>query len=97
VYIAAYLLPAGRAWQAPRAPTWNRWCAQHDSGKGGHTCNLRAEVSDPRCSVSARCDYELALARLSPEPLKPLVTKLLVTAQRSARAACLRRVSQDRA
>jgi pimeloyl-ACP methyl ester carboxylesterase len=53
---------------------------------GGVTCNLRAEVV--RSALFGQCtdaDYEYALARMTPEPLKPLVTKLLVTAHRFGR------------
>jgi pimeloyl-ACP methyl ester carboxylesterase len=49
----------------------------------GATCNLQPQVI--RSALFGQCsdaDYEHALARMTPEPLKPLVTPLKVTAQR---------------
>ena len=87
VYVAAYLLPA-RATLAAEA--------RADSGSlippimipaaSGVTCTVRASVA--REAFYGRCsdaDAETALARLSPEPLKPLVTPLDITAGRYGR------------
>jgi hypothetical protein len=53
---------------------------------GGSTCLLDAKVI--RAALFGQCsdaDYEYALARMSPEPLKPLVTRLRVSASRFGR------------
>jgi pimeloyl-ACP methyl ester carboxylesterase len=84
VYLAAYLLPAGGSLtEAARADRQSLVPPNMISAAGGATCNLRAEVI--RDALFGQCtdaDYEFALARMSPEPLKPLVTPLKVTAQR---------------
>jgi pimeloyl-ACP methyl ester carboxylesterase len=81
VYVAGYLLPArGTVAEAARR--------DHDSlvppnmipSATGITCRLRESVI--REALFGECpdaDYELALAHLSPEPLKPLVTPLRIT------------------
>lgn len=87
VYVAAYLLPA-RATLAAEA--------RHDAeslippnmipAASGLTCTVRAEVI--REAFYNRCNDEdaaYALARLTPEPLKPLVTPLELTPARYGR------------
>lgn len=87
VYLAAYLLPAG----AQIAAT-----ARDDAGSlvpanllpaaSGITCTLRAEVV--RDAFHGDCDAATATwaaSRLTPEPLKPLVTPLRVSAERFGR------------
>ncbi len=84
VYLSAYLLPAGGSLaEAARADRESLVPPNMIPAAGGVTCNLRAEVI--RDALFGQCtdaDYEYALARMSPEPLKPLVTPLKVTAQR---------------
>lgn len=87
VYVAAYLLPAGVTLAAE---------ARRDAGSlipsnmipasSGVTCTVRANVI--RAAFYGNCsdaDVEFASARLSPEPLKPLVTPLELTAGRYGR------------
>jgi pimeloyl-ACP methyl ester carboxylesterase len=87
VYLSAYLVPAGGSLaESARADLESLVPPNMIPAMGGVTCNLRAEVI--RSALFGQCtdaDYEHALARMSPEPLKPLVTKLLVTAQRFGR------------
>jgi pimeloyl-ACP methyl ester carboxylesterase len=84
VYLSAYLLPAGMTLaESARADAGSLVPANMIPAGGGHTCNLRTEVI--REALFGQCtdaDYEYALARMSPEPLKPLVTRLKVTTGR---------------
>ena len=87
VYLSGYLLPAGQSVADQ---------AREDAGsliapnmvpvKRGHTCTLREEVV--REAFYGECsdeDVAYARARLSPEPLKPLVAPMLVTEDRFGR------------
>ena len=87
VYLSAYLLPAGGTLAESAR-------ADHDSlvppnmvpAAGGITCNLRGSVvRDALFGLCADADYEYALTRMRPEPLKPLVTPLRVSEQRFGR------------
>lgn len=87
VYLSAYLLPAGGTLAESARE-------DHDSlvppnmvpAAGGITCNLRSSViRDALFGLCAEEDYQFALARMRPEPLKPLVTKLRVSKQRFGR------------
>jgi len=84
VYLSAYLLPAGTSLaDAARTDTESLVPPNMIPAADGHTCNLRAEVIRP--ALFGHCtdaDYEYALARMTPEPLKPLVTRMKVSAQR---------------
>ncbi len=84
VYVSAYLLPAGASLAAAaRADLESLVPPNMIPAAGGLTCNLRAEVI--RAALFGQCtdaDYEYALARMTPEPLKPLVTSLKVSARR---------------
>lgn len=87
VYVSAYLLPAGASLaESARADVESLVPPNMIPAVGGVTCNLRATVI--RESLFGQCtdaDYEYAFTRMSPEPLKPLVTPLKVTAQRFGR------------
>lgn len=87
VYVSGYLLPAGATLAAAaRGDRDSLVTPNMVPASGGVTCNLRASVI--REALFAECsdeDYEFALARMTPEPLKPLVTKLEVTAGRFGR------------
>ena len=87
VYVAAYLLPA-------RATLANEARSDADSlippnmipAASGVTCTVRSSVV--REAFYGRCsdtDAEFAQSRLSPEPLKPLVTPLDITPERFGR------------
>ncbi len=84
VYLAAYLLPAGGTLaEAARADRESLVPPNMIPAQGGVTCHLDPAVI--RAALFGHCtdaDYEYALARMSPEPLKPLVSPLKVTAQR---------------
>jgi pimeloyl-ACP methyl ester carboxylesterase len=84
VYLSAYLLPAGASLAGTaRTDLESLVPPNMIPAAGGITCNLRAEIIRP--ALFGQCtdaDYEYALARMTPEPLKPLVTPLKVTAQR---------------
>jgi pimeloyl-ACP methyl ester carboxylesterase len=84
VYVSAYLLPAGATLAAAaRTDAESLVPPNMIPAAGGVTCNLRAEVIRP--ALFGQCtdaDYEYALARMTPEPLKPLVTPLRVTTPR---------------
>ncbi len=87
VYVSGYLLTGGST-LAGTARNDLRSLVPPNMvpASGGVTCNLRAGVI--REALFGECsdeDYEFALAHMSPEPLKPLVTKLAVTAQRFGR------------
>jgi pimeloyl-ACP methyl ester carboxylesterase len=87
VYVSGYLLPAGSTLAE---------VARRDSGSlvppnmipaaSGVTCRLRHEViRDALFGACLDADYEFALARMNPEPLKPLVTPLEVSETRFGR------------
>ncbi|HEY6123271.1 MAG TPA: alpha/beta fold hydrolase [Steroidobacteraceae bacterium] len=84
VYLSAYLLPSGRSLaEAARADVQSLVPPNMVPAESGHTCNLRPEVI--REALFGHCtdaDVDYALAHLSPEPLKPLVTPLKVTPER---------------
>jgi pimeloyl-ACP methyl ester carboxylesterase len=84
VYVSAYLLAAGESLAgAARTDLESLVPPNMIPVAGGITCNLRQEVIRP--ALFGQCtdaDYETALARMTPEPLKPLVTPMKVTAQR---------------
>jgi pimeloyl-ACP methyl ester carboxylesterase len=76
VYVSAYLLPAGATLAATaRTDVDSLVPPNMIPADSGVTCTLRAEVIRPALfGQCADADYERALARLTPEPLKPLVT-----------------------
>lgn len=84
VYLAAYLLPAGASLaDAARTDLDSLVPPNMIPAADGHTCNLRADVIRP--ALFGQCtdaDYEYARARMTPEPLKPLVTRMKVSAPR---------------
>jgi pimeloyl-ACP methyl ester carboxylesterase len=87
VYVAAYLLPAGAtlAAAARRDPD-SLIPPNMIPATGGVTCSVRPDVV--REAFYGRCadaDVDFARARLSPEPLKPLVTPLEITQARYGR------------
>jgi pimeloyl-ACP methyl ester carboxylesterase len=81
VYVAAYLLPAGGSVAAAaRADAGSLVPANMVAAESGVTCTLRP--ASLRDAFYGDCDEEtvaFARERLSPEPLKPLVTPLKVT------------------
>jgi len=87
VYLSAYLLPAGGSLaESARADRESLVPPNMIPAEGGVTCNLRAEVIRP--ALFGQCtdtDYKYALARMTPEPLKPLVTPLKLTEPRFGR------------
>jgi pimeloyl-ACP methyl ester carboxylesterase len=87
VYLAAYLLPArGTVAAEARSDTESLIAANMIPAASGLTCTVRREalrqVFYGNCSDA---DFDYARDRLSPEPLKPLVTALDVTAERFGR------------
>lgn len=84
VYLAAYLLPAGVTVAAEaRKDADSLVPANMVPAASGVTCTLRPEVI--RDAFFGDCDEEtfrFARDRLTPEPLKPLVTSPVVTAAR---------------
>ena len=84
VYLAAYLLPAGGSVAAEaRADEGSLIPANMVAAESGATCTLRPEVIQQ--AFYGDCDQEtvaFARGRLSPEPLKPLVTNLKISAQK---------------
>jgi len=84
IYVSAYLLPAGMTLAgAARADSGSLVPPNMIPAESGITCTLRFDVIRP--ALFGQCteaDYQQALARLTPEPLKPLVTPLKVSAQR---------------
>jgi pimeloyl-ACP methyl ester carboxylesterase len=84
VYLSAYLIPVGQSLAGvARTDSDSLVPPNMIPAASGHTCNLRAEVIRPALfGQCADADCEYALARMTPEPLKPLVTPLKVTAQR---------------
>jgi pimeloyl-ACP methyl ester carboxylesterase len=87
VYVAAYLLPAGATLAAEaRRDAQSLVPPNMIPAASGSTCTLRADVV--AAAFYGQCpeaDVEFARARLSPEPLKPLVTPLHLTAARYGR------------
>jgi pimeloyl-ACP methyl ester carboxylesterase len=83
VYLSAYLLRAGDSVAAEaRRDTESLIAANMIPARGGVTCGLRPEVL--REAFYGDCtaeDAALAAARVSPEPLKPLVTPLRISDQ----------------
>jgi pimeloyl-ACP methyl ester carboxylesterase len=84
VYVSAYLLPAGMTLAgAARTDTESLVPPNMIPADSGITCTLRFDII--RKALFGHCteaDYQHALARLTPEPLKPLVTPLKVSAKR---------------
>jgi pimeloyl-ACP methyl ester carboxylesterase len=84
VYLSAYLVPARTSLaETARTDVESLVPPNMIPAAGGITCSLRAEVIRP--ALFGQCtdaDYEYALDHLSPEPLKPLVTPLKITAPR---------------
>jgi pimeloyl-ACP methyl ester carboxylesterase len=81
VYLAAYLLPAGETLaNAARTDAGSLVPANMIPAASGVTCTLRpAVVRDAFYGHCSDEDFAFARSRLSPEPLKPLVTPLSVT------------------
>lgn len=81
VYLAAYLLPAGGSVAAAaRADVGSLIPANMVAAESGVTCTLRPEILQD--AFYGDCDAEtraVARQRLTPEPLKPLVTTLKIT------------------
>jgi pimeloyl-ACP methyl ester carboxylesterase len=81
VYLAAYLLPAGGSVAAEaRSDSGSLIPANMMAADSGVTCTLRPGIV--REAFYGDCEdetFEFARARLSPEPLKPLITNLKVT------------------
>jgi pimeloyl-ACP methyl ester carboxylesterase len=82
VYVAAYLLPDGASVaECARADPDSLVAPNMVPARGGVTCTLKPEVV--REAFYGSCTPETAAwaeARLTPEPLKPLVTPLSLTA-----------------
>jgi pimeloyl-ACP methyl ester carboxylesterase len=100
VYVAGYLLPAGgTVAEAARSDLDSLVPPNMIPAAGGATCRLRESVI--REALFGQCndeDYEFALARLAPEPLKPLVTALRISEQGFGRIPrAYVECSQDRA
>jgi pimeloyl-ACP methyl ester carboxylesterase len=87
VYVAAYLLPDGATLAAQaRADAGSLIAPNMVPAAAGVTCTLRADIV--RDALYGRCslaDADWATARLSPEPLKPLVTPLRLSDGRFGR------------
>lgn len=84
VYLAAYLLPSGaKLADTARGDADSLIAANMIPAASGVTCTVRAsavrEIFYGRCSEE---DIEYASAHLCPEPLKPLVTPLQLSAAR---------------
>ena len=84
IYLSAYLLPNGRSVAAAaRDDADSLIPANMIPAAGGVTCTLRADI--PAAAFYGQCsaaDRAYALARLSPEPLKPLAARVKVSAAR---------------
>lgn len=87
VYLSAYLIPArGSLATTARTDVESLVPPNMIPAAGGVTCSLRREVIRP--ALFGHCtdeDYDFALAHMAPEPLKPLATKLELTAERFGR------------
>jgi pimeloyl-ACP methyl ester carboxylesterase len=81
VYLAGYLVPAGGTLaDTARGDQESLVPPNMIPAEGGMTCSLRASViRDALFGLCSDADYEWALNRMRPEPLKPLVTPLRVT------------------
>ena len=99
VYVAAYLLPAHATLAAEaRRDTESLIPANMIPAASGLTCTVRASViREAFYGCCPEVDYAFARERLSPEPLKPLVTPLEITAENFGRVprACVE-TTQDR-
>jgi pimeloyl-ACP methyl ester carboxylesterase len=87
VYLSAYLLPTGANLAAEaRTDTDSLVPTNMIAARSGVTCTMRSEVVGEaffgHCSAE---DRAYAIARLAPEPLKPLVTSLSLTHERFGR------------
>jgi pimeloyl-ACP methyl ester carboxylesterase len=84
VYISGYLLPAGATVAAlARQDTDSLVPPNMIPAEGGVTCQLRESViRDALFGECTEADCDYAIARLTPEPLKPLVTPLRITTPR---------------
>jgi pimeloyl-ACP methyl ester carboxylesterase len=84
VYLSAYLLPAGTSLaDEARRDAESVIAANMVPADSGITCTVRE--SAVREAFYGQCneeDYQYARARLTPEPLKPLVTPLTITPER---------------
>ena len=87
VYLAAYLLPAGGSVaESARNDPESLVPPNMVPAASGLTCSLRESViRDALFGLCEDADLAFALAQLKPEPLKPLVTPLRVTADRFGR------------
>ena len=87
IYVAAYLLPArGTVAAAARRDTGSLIAANMIPAASGVTCTVRREaLRDLFYNNCGDADFEFARDRLSPEPLKPLVTALDVSPERFGR------------
>jgi pimeloyl-ACP methyl ester carboxylesterase len=87
VYLSAYLLPpGGSVAEAARADAGSLIAANMVPAEPGVTCTIPPDIA--RQAFYGGCDAqttEFALSRLRPEPLRPLVTPLRVSAQRFGR------------
>jgi len=81
VYLSAYLLPAGASLaEEARRDTGSIIAANMIPADSGITCSVReSAVRDAFYGMCSEADYEHARIRLSPEPLRPLVTPLTIT------------------
>ena len=84
VYLAAYLLPAGASVaQAARADVDSLLTPNMIPVERGVSCTLRpAVLRDAFYGSCSDADFEYARQRLTPQPLKPLVTVLDVSERR---------------
>jgi pimeloyl-ACP methyl ester carboxylesterase len=87
VYVSGYLLPAGASLaESARGDEESLVPPNMIAARGGVTCSLRDSViRDALFGLCSDADYEFALARMRPEPLKPLVTPLRITPDRYGR------------
>jgi pimeloyl-ACP methyl ester carboxylesterase len=84
VYLSAYLLPAGASLaEEARRDAESIIAANMIAADSGMTCSVReSAVREAFYGLCSEADYDYARVRLSPEPLKPLVTPLTITASR---------------
>jgi pimeloyl-ACP methyl ester carboxylesterase len=84
VYLAAYLLPSGRSVATEaRGDAASLVPPNMIPGPGGVTCAIRPEiVAEAFYGSCSEAQRARAMARLSPEPLKPLATAIKVSAER---------------
>lgn len=87
VYVAAYLLPARTTLAAEaRSDAGSLIPANMIPASTGVTCTVRESVvREAFYGHCSEADARFAQARLSPEPLKPLVTPLDITPERQGR------------